>query len=823
MTIGFPANGGLLKTLRQDLRYALRVMLKNPGFTLAAMLTLALGIGGNTAIFTVTNAALLKSLPYEDPGKLVFLDTQRQRDKQSGGFSLNRYDMVRDHNRSFSGLAVFARDSFNFTGHGEPQQVTVSRVSPNFFSVLGLQAEVGRNFIDEEGQPAGKPVVMISDAFWHTRFGGDRNIVGQTVTLDSVNHTIIGVLPAGIQFPFMTGPLADVWSPRYFELTFMTPEHLRAGVGYLEGVARLRAGSSVQSARAEMQVLHHQYSQENPKAPDSGEGISISVEDLQQHTVANIRLRLIMLSVAVMVVLFIACFNVAGLLLSRALTRGKEIAIRTALGARPIALIRQLLTESMLLSVLSGLLGLGLALLATRTLGQLAQGYLPPGSRFSVDANVLGFTLIVSLLTGLAFGIFPAMKLVRTNVNSELRDEGRGTTGGHHRVQVKNILVVAQIALCMLLLIGAGLLIRSFARLQTVDAGFDPNNVLTMSVSLSTVKYAAPEQQIAFFDELLRKVRVLPGVQSAAISAALPLQPIRITPILPEGQPEVPLQQRPFIIIEAVSPAWFQTLHVPLKMGRDFRDQDNAQAPRVVIVNETLARRFWPNENPVGKHIIVGRQTAAEVVGMAADVKNSGLALDPQPQLYLPFPQLPWGNMNLLVRTAVEPHQLASPVQQQIYSIDRDQPITNVQTVEEMVSTSLSEPRLTMLLLGLLSAVALVLAMVGIYGVIAYSVAQRRPELGIRMALGAAKSDVLRLVLGQGLSLTAIGISIGLIAALFMSRLMSSFLYKVGTRDSLTFIATPVVFLVVGLLASYLPARRAMNVDPSEALRGSSS
>src|SRR5947209_722457 len=586
----------MLTSIGNDVRYALRMLMKSPGFALAAMITLALGIGGNTAVFTVTNAVLLRALPYHEPQQLVLLNTQRRANRNQSGFTLNRYDLVKARNQSFSGVAVFTNDSFNLTGHGDPQQVPVARVSPDFFSVLGVAPQLGRTFTDDEGQPAGKPVVMISDALWHTRFGGDPNVVGQTISLDSAPYTIIGVLPAGVPFPFV-GP-AEVWSPRYFELTLLSTEHLRAGTGYLTGIARLKPGVSIQSATAELEVLHQQYSQENPKAPDSGSDIAMAVDDLQSLIVKDIRPKLMTLFEIVPLVLLIACANVASLLLSRALARKREIAIRTALGAPRKTLVRQLLTESVLLSLISGALGLGLGFWGTRILGHLAQSNFPPGMALTMDGRVLLFTIAVSLITGLAFGIFPALHLLRTNVNAELRDEGRGTTGGHRRVQVKNILVIVQIALCMVLLIVASLLIRTFANLQHVELGFDPQNVLTMNVSLSTVKYANKDQQVAFFDELVRTVSALQGVRNAAVAAALPLNPKRITPVLPEGQPEVELARRPFIIIEAVSPAWFQTVRVPIRMGRSFDDHDNAQSPKVILVNETFARRYFPNQNP---------------------------------------------------------------------------------------------------------------------------------------------------------------------------------------------------------------------------------
>jgi putative ABC transport system permease protein len=806
----------------QDLRFGARMLRKNPGFAIAAIFTLALGIGGNTAIFTITSSVLLKALPYRDPQQLISFDVQ-SKDGQSHCCTLNRFDLIHDRNKSFSGVAAVANDNFNLTGRGEPLQVSSARVSSEFFDLLGIKPQLGRFFLPDDAQVAGKPVIVISDTLWHNRFGGDRNIIGQTIALDGTPYDIVGVLPAGIQFPFLAP--ADVWSPRYFEHSLFTPQRLRSGVAYLTILARLRPGVSRQRAAAESAVLDQQFQKENPGAPDAKPNLSMVVTNLQDSVVANIRGMLLMLSGAVGVVLLIACANVASLLLSRALSRRKEIAVRSALGAQRGALIRQLLTESVLLAFLGGTLGLCLSWAATKYLATLGNNNLPQGIPITMDARVLLFMVAISLFTGIIFGIFPALQLSKTNVNQTLRDEGRGSTGDHRRVQLRGLLVVGQVALSLLLLIGAGLLVRSFSRLLRVDPGFDPQNVLTMNVSLPTVKYADAQKQIAFFDDLVRRVSALPGVRSAAISAALPLVPRRITPVLPEGQPEVPLAERPFIIVEAISPAWFRTMRVPLQAGREFTDADKAGAPSVIIVNQSLARRYWPNENPVGKHIAVGRQPASEIIGVAADVKNRGLALDAAPQIYLPFPQLPWGNMNLLLRTATDPHAMVSAVRAQISSLDSDQPVTNIQTVDELMDGSRAQPRFILLLLGVFSAAALVLAIIGIYGVLAYSVAQRRQELGIRLALGAEKSDILRLVVGQGLALTMAGVGIGLVAALVLSWLMSSmlseFLYKISARDLTTFVLAPVVFMVIALFASYLPARRATQVDPNEALRGS--
>jgi putative ABC transport system permease protein len=798
----------------RDFHFGARQLGKNPGFTLMAILTLALGIGANTAIFTVASSLLLRPFSYPDPQQLVSIVVKNKTEASDG--TLVRYELLRDHNQSFQAVAAWTNDNLNLTGHGEPLQVPVARVSANFFSMLGVRPQFGRTFSDDEGRPEGKPVMILSHSLWSGRFGSDPDIIGQTVTLDTTPHTVVGVLPAKEQFPFVGQ--ADIWIPRYFEFSLMTPQRLRMGVGYLSYVARLRPGTTLAQAQAEMDILNQQYREQNPAAPDAAH--TMSIELLRELLVADVRGKVLVLSGAVALVLLIACANVTSLLLSRALARRREIAVRTALGASRGEIVRQLLIESVLLALVAGVLGVGLSWIATRALVTWAAGQIPQGIPISMDLRVLLFTLAISLLTGIIFGAFPALQLSKVDLNTTLRDEGRGTSAGHTRARMKSLLVVGQVALSLLLLIGAGLLLRSFGRLLRIDPGFDSHNVLTMNVSLPTAKYRKSQQQIAFFDELLRRVSSLPGVRNAAISAALPLSAKRITPLLPEGQPDVALAQRPFVDIEAISPQWFQTMRVPQLGGREFTDADNALAPKVIIVNETFARRFWPDQNPIGKHVVVGRgPDLSEVVGMAADVRNNGLAQDTKAQLYLPFQQLPWGNMNLLVRTAVQPNILISAVQAQISSVDPDQPVTNIQTVDQLMDSSRAQPRFTMLLLGVFSAAALALAVIGIYGVLAYSVTQRRQELGIRLALGAERGNILGLVVRQGLMLAGVGIAVGLVAALFLTRLMSSLLYEVGALDLTTFALTPLAFLVIALLASYLPALRATKVNPVEALR----
>jgi putative ABC transport system permease protein len=792
------------------------MLARNPGFTFTAIAVLAVGIGANTAIFTVTSALLLRPLPYEQPQQLVSLSVK---DKTTDfGGTLLRYEMLRDHSQSFQSVAAWTDDNLNMTGGGEPQQVPVARVTPNFFSTLGVQPQLGRAFTQVEGSPEGAPVAIISDSLWHNRFGGDQKIAGKTVTLDTVAYTIVGVLPAEIQYPFVTP--ADIWIPRYFELSLMTPARLRLGVGYLNYLARLNPAVSLQSATSELAVLNEQYRKQNAAMPDADPGIVMNAAPLSELVVENVRTKVLVLSCAVALLLLIACANVASLLLSRALARRKEIAVRIALGASRAAVVRQLLTESLLMALIAGVLGISLGWAATRALVTWGAEQLPPGIPIDIDLRVLLFTLGISLLTGIIFGAAPSWLLSWIDPNSTLRAEGRGMAGSHARARIGSLLVVGQVAISLLLLVGAGLLLQSFTQLMRVDPGFDSSNVLSMNVTLPSVKYAKPQQQIAFFDELLRRVSALPGVRNAAISAAMPLETKRITPMLPEGQPDVPLSQRPFIDIQAVSPQWFDTLRVTLRAGREFSAADNADSQKVIIVNEAFARRFWPGQNPLGKGIVIGRMPQpAQVVGVSADARNKGLAQNAAAQIYIPFAQLPWTNMNLLIRTAVAPAGLAGPVRAQIYALDPDQPVTNIQTVDELIGKSRSEPGFTLVLLGAFSATALGLALVGIYGLLAFSVAERRREMGIRLALGAPNADILFLIVRQGLLLALAGVAIGLVVAFVLTRLMSSMLFKVGTHDLATFIVAPLVFLCVAGLASYLPARRATKVDPAQALR----
>jgi predicted permease len=797
------------------LRHAVRVARRHPAFSLGVALTLAVGIAGNTAVFTLTSAALLHPLPYARPSELVLLDARRTTERSSNGFTLTRYEMVRDHARSFASIAVAATDALNMTGGIPPQQVSVARVSGGFFQTLGLPPRLGRLFDDNDARPESRNVAVLSDRCWRGTFGGDPHIVGRIVQLGSAPYTIVGVLPPEVRFPFLTP--ADVWIPRYFELSLFPPQRLRLGVGYLTAIARLAPGASTERASAELRVLDRRYAEANPNAPDAT-GVETTVTPLQTATVGELRTRLLLLSAAVAFVLLIACANAANLLLSRAATRTGEMALRIALGAARRTIVAQLLTESLLLAAAASVAGLGFDLVVVDAARRLAPEQLA-GLPIALDWRVLVFTVAISMFTGIAFGLAPALSASRPDVEASLRAEGlrHTTTRGH--AFIRDALVVAQVALSLLLLVGAGLLIRSFTHLLNDDVGFDPRGVLTMNVSLPTSRYATGQQQVAFFDAVLRRVSALPGVMRAAVSSALPPMKKRMTPLLPEGQPHVPLQDRPVMTIEMISPGWFGTLGVPLLRGRDFTDGDTAASPRVVIANEAFARRFWPNENAVGKHVQVGLLPPSEVVGVSGDVRNNGLATEAEPQLYLPFAQAPWSNMNLLVRTAVEPRAVVNAVRQQVLAVDPEQPVSSIATADELLDAARAEARFTTLLLATFAALAFALALVGLYGLLAYVVAQRRRDLAIRVALGASTGSVMRLVFRHGFVLVGIGLATGIAASLAVSRLMASLLYKVPVLDPDAFLFAIVIFPLAAAVAMYVPARRASRMRFWEDLR----
>ena len=810
-----------MNALLQDLRYALRLLAKSPGFTAVAVLTLALGIGANTAIFTVADALLLKPLPYSAPQQLALVYATRTDDRTAvGPFSYPRFELLRQRERSFSSFAVFTNDTFNLIGRGEPQQISAARVSWSFFNVLGVRPVLGRAFLPDEGRPEGNRVAVISHEFWMREFGGARDAIGQSLALDSQSYTIIGVLPGDFVFQPL-GNSIPIWIPREFEMNIATPAHIQRGMGYLDGVGRLAPGFSLEQAQAEMDVLDKEYRHDNPEKPDADPNRPIAVGSLASQVVSNIRPAVLVLMGAVGVVLLIACANVASLLLSRALKRKKEIAVRAALGASRAAIIRQLLIESLLIATLGGVAGIFAGYGGTQALLALNQTSVPELSAgVHMDWRVLCFTLVISLASGLLFGLAPALQISKTDLTSVLRDEGRGSTGSRRGGMLQNSLVVAQVALSMILLIGSGLLIRSFLALMTQDPGFDPSHVVTMQIDLPPSKYSTGAQMVSFYNHLLRQVESIPGVTAATISSALPVNASRLSPVLAEGQPVVPFSQRPIVNIETISPDYAKVMRVPLIRGREFTAQDNQSVLTMAIVNQAFVRRYWPNQNPVGKHIWIGLIPApVEVVGVFGDVKNMSLTAETNPEILFPFPNLPWANLHLSVRSAADPQSLVPAIRDRLAAIDSSQAISNVRTLDQLLDAARAQSRFTMTLFGIFSGMALMLAIVGIYGVISYASAQRTQEMGIRMALGADKKDIFRLVIGRGLRLAGMGIAIGLVAPFTLMRLMSSLLYKVSPADPLTIIGSAILFLAAALLASYIPARRASRTDPMVALR----
>src|SRR5271165_2190384 len=807
-------------SLWQDVRFALRMLAKSPGFTIVAALTLALGIGANSAIFTVANAVLLRPLPYSDPDRLTVLASTYIGDRtQSRGFSWGQFTLLRDHNRSFTGMSAVCAEAFNVTGGGEPEQVPAARVSDDFFGLLGVRPRYGRAFLPEDDRAGGPAVALISHSLWMRRFGGQPAALGQNITLDARDYKIAGILSPDFQFPFL-GPKIDVWVPRPFEINFLTPKQVAAGAGFLNGIARLRPGVTREQAEAEMGVLNRQYQRDNPQKPDADPQRTIDAVLLRDVLVANVRIALLLLLGAVGFVLLIACANVANLLMSRALGRRKEIAIRTALGAARAGIIRQLLTESLALSTLSGAAGLLLAWWGTHALGAVTLAKLPRSGDFGIDGWVLLFTFAISIATGLLFGLIPALQISRTDVNSVLREEGRGTAGHRRGTAGRNVLVVAQVALSLVLLIGSGLLLRSFLQLESTDPGCDLSHVLTMSLTLPPARYSRPEQLLAFNDRLIAEIGAIHHLDAVALSTAIPLSPNRFTPCRKDGDQALPLSQSPIVALNAVSTDYLRVMRIPLLQGRAFNSRDDNHGAKAIVVNRELARRFWPNKNAAGQKIYIGLRTEpTEVAGVVGDVKNVGLAVAVQPEIYVPVAQLPSGFLNVSIRAKGDPHQLTQAVRQAIARIDKDQPVTGVQTMEELEGTLNAQPRLTMLLLSAFAGTAFLLAVMGIYGVISHSVAQRTTELGIRLALGAKTGDILRLVMSHGLALASAGIALGLAGALALTRVMSSLLYQVNASDPRTYLACAVLFTVVALLASYIPARRATNLDPVEALR----
>ncbi|HWS53051.1 MAG TPA: ABC transporter permease [Pyrinomonadaceae bacterium] len=807
--------GHFLETVWQDVRYGARVLLKSPVFTAVAVVSLALGIGANTAIFSVVNGILLRPLPYPDSGRLMAVWHTPPRESFPGmdkfSVSPGNYLDWKEQSRAFEQMSVYQYAGFSMSAGDQPAAVVGATVSPEFFSVLRTEPGRGRAFFAEEAQPGRDQSVVLSHGLWQRAFGGDPGVLGRTLTLNSRSFTVVGIMPAGFEFPAE----AELWVPLAWD---GAESQVREIHDYMV-VARLRPDASLEQARAEMNTISSRLEAEYPEA---NKGWGAVVVPLQEDLTGDMRPALLVLFSAVGFVLLIACANVANLLLARGANRRKEIAIRIALGAGRARVVRQLLSESVLLAVAGGLLGLLLANWGSRLLVQLSSGSLGEPTEIGLDRWALGFTLLVSFAAGIVAGIAPAFQFTPDETGETLKQGAGKGSSGSVRQRTRKALVVSEVALSLILLIGAGLMLRSFWKLQHVDPGFETGNVLTMSVGLPPAKYSDPRQQATFYDRALEQIGAVPGVVAVGATTTLPLTGQGSTqPFAIEGRPAQTVAEQPSANVRYVSPDYFRALGIPLRRGRVFGEHDREGAAQVVVVSETMARRFWPGEEAVGKRLTPSfhlQQGPREVVGVVGDVK-SGLDNEPSATIYMPYKQAPRPWMTFAARTASDPQNFVQAVSKAIYAVDKDQALSNVRTMDQVLATSLAGRRFNMTLLIAFAALALVLAAVGVYGVINYSVMLRRHELGIRMALGAQATDVLRLVLGQGLALTLTGVGIGLAGAYALTRLMSSLLYGVTATDAVTFLTVSGVMIAVGLLASYLPARRATKLDPMIALR----
>ena len=808
-----------MQTLLQDVRYGLRLLAKNPGFSSIAVITLALGIGANTTIFSAVNAALLRALPYGDPDRLVYVwSAERARGINQSTVSIPDLRDWRQQNRVFDGLAGWWSGSYNLSGGDEPRQVAGWTVSPNFFDVLGAQPELGRGFATGEGQPGNERVVVLSHSLWMGALGGDPRILGRTIVIDSEPRMVIGVMPAEFSSPFPDVQLWVPW-PARAEAT------AQRGNRFLRVVARLKPGVTIERAQAEMDTIARRLAQTYREDT----GVTAYLVPAERQITGSVRPALLVLLGAVGFVLLIGCANVANLLLARSAARQKEFAVRAALGAGRSQVVRQLLTESVLLSVLGAAAGVLVAASGVRYLRQSLASQIPRAQEINLDGHVLLFTMGLSVLTGLAFGLVPALRCFQNDLNDALKAGSHGGSSGAPSRRVGDLLVVCEMALALVLLAGAGLLVNSFERLRAVNPGFNPDKVLTCRISLPS-KYENP-QIAAFYQQLLERLRALPGVKAAGATMTLPLRQAGggfWSGLNIEGRPAATRESIPIVSFVQVTPGYFRGMGSPLLKGREFTELDNSsQSPKVVLVNAVLARRFFSDANPVGQRICLGEDCSKgswlSVVGVVGDAALESLT-DPRfPQVFSPQAQGVQGGvagtMELAVRTSSDPSPLATAIVTAVHELDKDQSVSDIQTLSRVVSASLAQPRFNTLLLAAFAALALLLAAVGIYGVISYSVAVRTREIGIRTALGASRADVLGLVVGHGMSLALAGAAIGLVGALILARLLSSLLYGVKPSDPPTFLAAFAALVSVVLFASYIPARRATTVDPMVALR----
>jgi len=805
----------------QDVRYGLRVLAKNPGFTAIAILTLALGIGANTALFSVVNGVLLNPLPFANPDELVAVYTKSPNFQESSIAYPNFLDWQKD-SQSFASLCAFRSDDFNMTGSGEPERVHIHMISAEFFSALGMQPLLGRAFRPEEDKAGAGPVAILSDGLWSRRFGSARNVLGKNITLNGKGYTIVGVADGHITGLSNT----DIFVPigQWNDPTFLDR---RISMG-MNSIGRLKAGVTIDQARAEMNRIAENLATAYPEA-DKGSGISLI--PLKTDVVGNVKGILLVLLGAVSFVLLIACANVANLLLARSTGRAREFAIRAALGASPARVIRQLLTESVLLGIAGGCIGLLFAKMGVRVLVAALSGTLPRAEEITLDGHVLFYTLGISILTGIVFGLIPALKTLSPQTHETLKEGGRGSSGARHRTQ--SVFIVVEMAMAVVLLIGAGLMIRTLSALGNINPGFDPHNVLTFSISSTSNAAFTADQLRAMYRETLRQLESIPGVEAVSLmGGSLPMTGDSEIPFWLEGQAK-PANDNdmPFALFYLVNSGYHQAMRIPVERGRTFTDQDNEHGPAVALIDASFARKYFPNQDPIGRHLNLGLfDTQPEIVGVVGHVEHWGLGSreheNLQAQLYLPVWQVPdrfWpllaNGSGYVARTTGTTPDLAASIRHAAEKVVSSAALYDVRPMEEIVSRSISTQRLTMFLLSVFSALALILSAVGIYGVISYLTSQRTHEIGVRVALGASRRDVLRLVLGEGMRITLAGVAIGTVAAFGLTRLITTLIYGVGASDPLTFAAVAILLSAVALFACYIPARRAMRVDPMVALR----
>jgi putative ABC transport system permease protein len=797
--------------LRQDVRFGLRMLAKSPGFTAVAVLTLALAIGANTAIFSVVDAVLLRPLPFKDPARLVWA-TEHFAFGPSTVVSAD-FPAWKDRNHVFEEIAASGGTSgANLTGAGEPARVTVTNVTTGLFSMLGVQPVAGRAFLAEEGKQGQEHVAVLSETLWRNRFGADPRIIGETIRLDGASYLVVGVMPTSLR------PQADVWTPFALDAEIFSPHSPRWMM--LAAIGRLKPGIAISKAQADLQLLSQEMDKEYPpQAAQFRAHETVEVIPLHDMLVQNVRSLLLILLGTVGFVLLIACANVANLLLSRSVVRGGEIAVRAALGAGRLRLVRQLLTEGLLLAAIGGVLGSITGLWATKILRELIPATLPASVR--LDPRIFGFSAAIITLASFLFSLIPALIASRADVNETLKEGGLrlGASAGTHRL--RGMMSAGEIGLSLILLVGAGLLVRSFLRLTEVDLGFDPNNLLVATVERPLTAAFDSQQHSAFFQASLERIRNLPGVKEAALTQRYPLGPLHNATMMLRIQGAENFRPPQPISVTEISPDYFHVMRIRLLKGRTFSISDVAGAQEVVTVNESLARMVFGAHDAIGQHISFGGPSAPwkEVVGVVANVREDALEKEPVPEIFVPYLQQPSFSMAFVLRTESNPLMLAGAVREAVQSIDKNQPLSGATTMDEVIAKSVAPRRFRMLLLGLFALLALLLAVIGVYGVIAYSSTQRTHEFGVRIALGANRQDILKLVVQQGFKLAVLGVSIGVGGALILTRFLSSLLYEVSAHDPLTFSGVAALLMLVALAASYIPARRAMKVDPIVALR----